>query len=294
MTSTNGLKCLSSQTGFSEELIGSAYDRDFSALLQLWSGSPVQHAALFEGVVGPSADSDCYRTAARRTTERLAAEAGVGPNSRVLDVGCGSGETATYLARRLGCAVVGVDLSVRQIEHAAARGARLSVEFRQASATSLPFSNGEFTHVISMDTLYHVLDKPRAYAEMRRVLCDAGTLALTDFLRPANVVSPGVQAGIYNRLMFNGGDSVLDYQASLVNSGFEIRLARDISLDLRRSYLVLARIARERLELIDRLELRRSMRSYVKACMDIQAAIGRREFGWGMFVVERAHDLEAL
>jgi sarcosine/dimethylglycine N-methyltransferase len=281
-------------TGFSEALIGSSYDRDFDGLLQLWSGNPVQHAGLFDGVVGASADAGHYRVAARRTSERLAAKAGIGPTSRVLDVGCGSGDTAVHLARDIGCAVVGVDLSARQIEYASTHHADLPLEFRRASATSLPFANGEFTHVISMDALYHVLDKPRAYAEMRRVLRATGTLALTDFLRPADYIPAGVQAGLYDRLMFNGGHSLLGYQASLIAAGFEIRLARDISLDLRRSYLMLASIARERLGATESAQLRRDLRAYAAACLEIQAAIGRKEFGWGMFVADRAPAGDAM
>ncbi|MEU1513197.1 methyltransferase domain-containing protein [Streptomyces sp. NPDC005811] len=281
-------------TSFPETLIGSTYDRDFGGLLRLWSGSPVQHAGLFEGVVGPAANADSYRAAAQRTSERLTAAAKIEPTSRVLDVGCGSGDTAVHMARHTGCAVVGVDLSARQIKHAAARCADLPVEFRQASATRLPFTDGEFTHVISMDALYHVPNKPRAHAEMRRVLRVGGTLALTDFLRPTDNIPPEVQAGLYDRLMFNGGHSVLGYQTALVAAGFEIRLARDISLDLRRSYLLLARIARERLGAVDNPGLRRDLRSYAAACLDIQAAIGRRQFGWGMFVADRVPDREAV
>ncbi|MET7746272.1 class I SAM-dependent methyltransferase [Streptomyces sp. NPDC005385] len=275
-------------TGFSEALIGSAYDQDFGGLLHLWSDSPVQHAGLFEGPVGTPADADDYRAAAQRTSERLAVEASIGDSSRVLDVGCGCGGTAAQLARDMGCEVVGIDIAADHVDYARTRYTGLPVEFRQASATALPFGDGEFSHVISMDALYHVLDKPRAHAEMRRVLRQGGTLAITDFLRPRDDISADVQTGLYDRLMFNGGHSVLGYQAALATAGFDIRLARDISLDLRRSYLLLARIARDRCAAVDSPRRRLALRSYARACLGIQAAIGRREFGWGMFVADRA------
>ncbi|MFK0017393.1 class I SAM-dependent methyltransferase [Streptomyces sp. NPDC091027] len=280
-------------TGFSEGLVGSAYDRDFGALLLLWSGRPVQHGGLFDGVVGTTGGEDLYRAAARRTSERLAAEAGIGPAARVLDVGCGSGETAAHLARHTGCQVTGIDLSARQVAHAAGRCRDLPVRFRQASVTALPFADDEFTHVVCMDALYHVQDKRRAHSEMRRVLRVGGTLAVTDFLRPTDIVPPEIQAGLYDRLMFNGGRSLVGYQTDLVAAGFDIRLARDISLDLRRSYLLLARIARRRLDAADTPALRRDLRSYAAACVAVQAAIARDEFGWGMFVAHRAPRREA-
>src|SRR5713101_1411042 len=59
---------------------------------------------------------------------------------RVLDVGCGAGENALYLAGN-GFSVVGVDMSDRAIAGAKAKAAerRLKVEFRAGDALSLDF-----------------------------------------------------------------------------------------------------------------------------------------------------------
>ena len=48
----------------------------------------------------------------------------IGPQSTVLDVGCGVGYTPVYLARKLGCKVVGVDLYPAMVERARARETR--------------------------------------------------------------------------------------------------------------------------------------------------------------------------
>jgi 2-polyprenyl-3-methyl-5-hydroxy-6-metoxy-1,4-benzoquinol methylase len=44
-------------------------------------------------------------------SSRLAETCGIGVGDRVLDLGCGKGTTAIYLARKYGCDVTGIDLS---------------------------------------------------------------------------------------------------------------------------------------------------------------------------------------
>ena len=45
-----------------------------------------------------------------KATEELATSCHIGAGSYVLDVGCGAGVTACFLAKRYGCRVVGVDI----------------------------------------------------------------------------------------------------------------------------------------------------------------------------------------
>src|SRR5262245_22867078 len=72
---------------------------------------------------------------------------GLGPGTRVLDVGCGPGRHAHALARR-GCEVVGVDISERFVT-LAAEGAPPGATFVRADARSLAF-DAEFDAAISL------------------------------------------------------------------------------------------------------------------------------------------------
>jgi SAM-dependent methyltransferase len=72
---------------------------------------------------------------------------GLGPGSRVLDVGCGPGRHAHALARR-GCEVVGVDISERFVA-LAAEGAPPGATFVRADARALAF-DAEFDAAISL------------------------------------------------------------------------------------------------------------------------------------------------
>ena len=52
-----------------------------------------------------------FHVGARPETVDLADRAGLAAGSRVLDVGCGLGGPARFLARRYGCTVTGIDAS---------------------------------------------------------------------------------------------------------------------------------------------------------------------------------------
>jgi len=96
---------------------------------------------------------------------------------RVLDVGCGTGENALYLASN-GFSAIGVDLSSRAIAAARAKAAerRLKVEFQAGNALSLEFKDNVFDNVIDSG-LFHTFpdnDRPVYAREMARVLATRG------------------------------------------------------------------------------------------------------------------------
>jgi SAM-dependent methyltransferase len=91
---------------------------------------------------------------------------------RVLEVGCGWGELAEWLARETGAEVVAVDLSPRMVELARERG----VDARVADVQALPFEDGSFDVAVAAWMLYHVPDLAAAVAELARVLRPGGRL----------------------------------------------------------------------------------------------------------------------
>jgi SAM-dependent methyltransferase len=101
----------------------------------------------------------------------VAAVAAAAPR-RVLEVGCGWGELAEWLARETGAGVVAIDLSPRMVELARGRG----VDAHVADVQELPFADGEFDVAVAAWMLYHVPDLERALAELARVLRPGGRL----------------------------------------------------------------------------------------------------------------------
>ena len=120
---------------------------------------------------GPSMEK-AHRPAGEQAIELM----NIFAEARVLDVGCGSGWAVKLFAEKASRGrVVGIDISDEMIRLAAENSASLSnVELRIASAEKLPFGDGEFTHVFSMESLYYYADMQAALKEIRRVLEPGG------------------------------------------------------------------------------------------------------------------------
>lgn len=94
----------------------------------------------------------------------------------ILEVGCGVGFSAAQVAGA-GYSVKGFDISDRSIELAKERTAALGLaertEFRVASATELPYADGEFEVAFGVDILHHI-PVADSMAELKRVLRPGG------------------------------------------------------------------------------------------------------------------------
>lgn len=110
-------------------------------------------------------------------TEEMARMCKIGKGKRVLDIGCGKGVTACYLAQKYGCEVVGIDVSEIMVEYARElarkKGLDGKVSFRIADAHNLPFEDESFDIVIAECTTV-LLDKEKAFREFIRVLKPGG------------------------------------------------------------------------------------------------------------------------
>lgn len=97
---------------------------------------------------------------------------------RVLDVGCGTGRLAAALAER-GARVWGVDPSEGMLRQARGNAAG-KASFKQAPAESLPFKDGWFERAV-LRLVVHLVDRPRAFREIRRVLRPGGRIVIATF-----------------------------------------------------------------------------------------------------------------
>jgi SAM-dependent methyltransferase len=103
----------------------------------------------------------------------------------VLDVGCGSGGPALFLAREIGCRVTGIDVDaagIRSGEYLARQfGMAEKIVFHTADvAQPLPFPDNHFDALVSMDALCHFPQRTRLFAEWCRILRPGGRLLITD------------------------------------------------------------------------------------------------------------------
>ncbi len=127
-----------------------------------------------------------------RNSRMVVELAGIKPGESVLDVACGTGSltlTAAHYAGPRG-QVYGIDASPEMIEVAKKKAARAGapVTFRVELAEKLLFPDATFDVIISRLAIHHLPDdlKPRAFAEMLRVLKPGGRVLLADFVQPSN------------------------------------------------------------------------------------------------------------
>jgi sarcosine/dimethylglycine N-methyltransferase len=125
-----------------------------------------------------------FHTMGRIATGQLAELASITAADHVLDAGSGIGGTARFLAGRYGCRVSAIDLTAEYCEVARwlneLTGLDELISVRQGDVTALPFADATFDVVISQHVQMNVADKPRLYAEARRVLAPGGRLAIWD------------------------------------------------------------------------------------------------------------------
>jgi MPBQ/MSBQ methyltransferase len=127
---------------------------------------------------------DSFHIRGRQSTEELVAHLDLQPETEVLDVGCGLGGTARYLAQNYGCHVTGIDLTEAYCELAKELSSRLQLgsqtTFQQASALELPFEDASFDVVWTEHVQMNIADKRGFYEELVRVLRPGGVLAFHD------------------------------------------------------------------------------------------------------------------
>ncbi|MGW2093959.1 class I SAM-dependent methyltransferase [Promicromonospora sukumoe] len=101
--------------------------------------------------------------------------AGIGPGSRVLDVGCGSGELLEHLQDQ-GARPSGVDPAARMVELARARATGADV--RVGEVEDLPFDDGAFDALLAVNAFQFAQDSDDALTEAARVLAPDGVVGL--------------------------------------------------------------------------------------------------------------------
>jgi SAM-dependent methyltransferase len=114
--------------------------------------------------------------------ERTAPRAG----ERVLDVGCGCGDTSIALAER-GAEVLGVDVSAPMLARARERGAgQGGLRFVDADASDHPFAPASFDVLLSRFGVMFFADPVKAFANLRRGHADGGRLCFVCWQTPAS------------------------------------------------------------------------------------------------------------
>ncbi|MFG6446462.1 class I SAM-dependent methyltransferase [Microbacterium sp. P07] len=124
--------------------------------------------------------AELWGAVARPAQDAIVAAAGIGPGTRVLDVGCGTGEFLRVL-RDAGATPMGVDPAPHMRAHA--RGGGFDV--REGDAEHLPFPDASFDVVTAVNALQFADDTADALREFARVLIPGGRIAVANWAEGA-------------------------------------------------------------------------------------------------------------
>jgi ubiquinone/menaquinone biosynthesis C-methylase UbiE len=184
------------------------------------------------------AEFDEFHIGGRDVTAEIARAMKLAANTRVLDIGCGIGGAARYIASHFGAHVTGVDLTPGFID--AARmlteksGMDGRVEFQCASALKLPFQHASFDSAYMFHVGMNIADKAGLFAEARRVLRNGGAFAVYDVMRtsPGDSGYPVPWASTPDMSFTETPDA---YRELLAKAGFQVIEERE-RVDLARAF----------------------------------------------------------
>lgn len=191
------------------------------------------HLGLFER------QDESLHDAMRRSNEEMARRAELGARDLVLDVGCGYGALARFLAQRFGCRVLATNISEREL----AWGAELTeeaglddrVSFEWADFHELPYDERRFDRYWSQEAFLHAADKAKVLEEAFRVLKPGGRLVFSDLL-VRDGTPDADREKIYERVKSPDMWDTPAYLRALEAAGFEVKDHADWSSNVAPTY----------------------------------------------------------
>jgi len=170
-------------------------------------------------------------------TDILAQKAGITASSIVLDVCSALGGPARYLARKIGCRVVGLDATPKMHDEAQRRtkeaGLEPKVSCKLGNALDLPFRAGSFDVVWGQDAWCYVTDKERLVFECARVTRPGGVVAFTDWLE-TGLMSDQQWTALNNFMVFPYLETLDGYVGLAEAAGLKVVEREDLSPDFAR------------------------------------------------------------
>ena len=212
--------------------------------------------------------------------------------NRVLDVGCGSGATACFIAENYGAQVYGIDISEVMIakakERAEQQGLTERIELRVADVFDLPFEDEWFDVVIVESVLTPLPgDKKQAMRQIVRVMRPGGRIGANE-----GIVDPGSPPEILELMAehpaFYGYFTSETLRDLFVESGLElieIRESKDVEIPKLR--IGLRNLMKFMVQVYPKLVLRLLRDSRIRAAQKIDGELtkmSKKHLGYALIV----------
>jgi SAM-dependent methyltransferase len=163
-----------------------------------------------------------------------AAQLGLGPTSRVLEIGSGVGGPARYLAHIVGCHVTALELQPKlhdlAVDLTRRTGLAARVTHLCGDALTHPLPERTFDAVMSWLAIVHIPDRPRLCARMAQALRPGGGCFIEDLCMRA-AFTPADLNDLREIVHGNSTSTIADYASDLQAGGFVDVVATDLTSD---------------------------------------------------------------
>ncbi|RSK27267.1 class I SAM-dependent methyltransferase [Bacillus sp. HMF5848] len=127
-------------------------------------------------------------------TKRILQNESFNSSHVVLDAGCGTGQTAAYIAKETHAKVMAIDINEEMVKKAKKRfhSLSLSIPVQTADLLSLPYDNDLFDYII-LESVLSFTDTKKALCECYRVLKENGVLICTEMTLKRSITNKAKQ-----------------------------------------------------------------------------------------------------
>ena len=204
----------------------------------------------------------------------------------VLDVGCGHGGTAVYLATRCGCQVLGITISEKQAhlarENATEAGVGSRVGILVADAEKFAYPEARFDVVWTMESSEHFANKGTYFQNASRTLRPGGRLLLSTWT--GSMRSTQVRE-VARRFLCPQLWTSEQCESSITAAGLKVRTAEDLSRSVMRTWEICSQRAQAAKMAVQLLPA--AAREFVAGIEVILETYRRGELGYAVITAEK-------
>ncbi|MDP7616005.1 MAG: methyltransferase domain-containing protein [Arenicellales bacterium] len=165
-------------------------------------------------------------------TDALALHARINESTHVLDLCCGLGGPARYLAYHYGCRVTGVDMNTDRLAGAVRLTERTKLQdrvlFHHANALQTGLADETFDVIVSQEAFCHIPNKKTLITECVRLLKPGGRIVYTDILARSSMTNE-IRSRLETEMVFSELSTLEQYCHLLEEKGCQVIEVEDLS-----------------------------------------------------------------
>ena len=165
-------------------------------------------------------------------TDALALHARINESTHVLDLCCGLGGPARYLAYHYGCRVTGVDMNTDRLAGAVRLTERTKLQdrvlFHHANALQTGLADETFDVIVSQEAFCHIPNKKTLITECVRLLRPGGRIVYTDILARSSMTNE-IRSRLETEMVFSELSTLEQYCHLLEEKGCQVIEVEDLS-----------------------------------------------------------------